>query len=276
MFYIHVIRSVIKHILKGWLTSSFISQECLFIDVVFVLFDLHLHSRFSIDALSKPETIVKVCKKKGIGFALTDHNNMNAYKAKPSVKSIAKKAGVFIVPGEEIKVFDESCEINDKKLGKKGKPKVAGEVIAYFLNKPIIPATFEEVLDNIRSQDALLSCPHPFDWPRKNFKAFPKYWKKFDCMETYNARAYYRGLNKTAQKFYNGKVVSGNIAALGVSDAHTPEEIGNGLTEIDAVNENEFRREIKKCRTKVIPKAKAKVWHHFQTQLAKRNLAKAR
>jgi len=237
-----------------------------------VLFDLHLHSRCSIDALSKPETIVKVCKKKGIGFALTDHNNMGAYSAKPSVKQLAKKAGVFIVPGEEIKIFEEKHKASTKEK----KAKVAGEVVAYFLQKPIMPATFEEVFDNIKSQGALLSCPHPFDWPRKNFKAFPKYWKKFDCMEIYNARAYYSGLNKTAQKFYNGKMVNGNIAALGVSDAHTPEEIGNGLTKIDAINEEEFRMEIKKCRTEVIPNAKANFWCHFQTQLAKRDLAKAR
>ena len=40
--------------------------------------------------------------------------------------------------------------------------------------------------------------------------------------------------------------MKGRIAALGVSDAHTPEELGMVLTEIDAVNEEEFRKEIKK------------------------------
>ncbi|MFA5931554.1 MAG: PHP-associated domain-containing protein [archaeon] len=230
-----------------------------------MLFDLHLHSRFSIDALSKPSTILKVCKKKGFGFSLTDHNNMDAYKGKDNIKQLAKKENVFLVPGEEIRVLKE-----------KGNRKAVGEVIGYFLQESITPSIFEEILDSIKSQDALLSCPHPFDWPRKNFKKFPKEWKKFDCMEIYNARAYYQGLNKKSEKFSLSEEVKGKIACLGVSDAHTPEEIGNGLTEIDAVNETEFRREIKKCRTKVVKNGRANILHHLQTQLAREHLLKGR
>lgn len=252
-----------------------------------MLFDLHLHSRYSIDALSKPQTIIKQCKKLGIGCALTDHNNMDAYRASLKLRQFAKKESVFLIPGEEIKILKESASkkaassyaVFSKKspsAAHSNKPKVAGEVVAYFLHKPVAPATFGEVLDNINSQGALLSCPHPFDWPRKNFKEFPKLWKVFDCMEIYNARAYYSGLNKKARKFSLRPEVNGKIACLGVSDAHTPEEIGNGLTEIDSADEEEFRKEIKKCRTKVIPHAKARLWHHFQTQLAKRDWAKAR
>jgi len=230
-----------------------------------MLFDLHLHSRFSVDALTRPETIVKICKKNNWGFALTDHNNMGAYVGTKSIAKLAKKEGVFCIPSEEIKV-----------LSSDGKGKTEGEVIAYFLNSPIIPSTFEEILDSVRKQGALLSCPHPFDWPRKNFKSFPKCYKEFDAMELYNARAYYSGLNKKSQKFYQNPKVMSSIAGFGVSDAHTPEEIGNGLTEIDAVNESEFRREVKKRRTRVIARFKSSFWHHFETQLAKRNLMRAR
>ncbi len=230
-----------------------------------MLFDLHLHSRFSVDALTKPSTIVKVCKKQGIGFALTDHNNMAAYKGDNNIKQLAKKESVFLVPGEEVKV-----------LNNKEQKKCVGEVIGYFLTDPIVPSTFEEILDDIKSQGALLSCPHPFDWPRKNFKSFPKEWKHFDAMEIYNARAYYQGLNRKSEKFFNSEMVNKKIAALGVSDAHTPEEIGNGLTEIDAVNEEEFRKEIKKCRTNVVANNKAKLWHHFQTQMARKHWMKER
>jgi hypothetical protein len=95
-------------------------------------------------------------------------------------------------------------------------------------------------------------------------------------MEVYNARAYYQGLNNAAQNFSNRKENLGEIALLGVSDAHTPEEIGNGLTEINAVNEEEFRKEIKACRTKIVKNKKAKVWDHLQTQLARRHWIKER
>jgi len=228
-----------------------------------MLFDLHLHSRYSVDALTKPSTIVKICKQNGWGFALTDHNNMNAYKGTGGVQKLAKREGVFCIPAEEIKVLNRQH-------------KTVGEVIGYFLEEPIAPATFEEILDSVKAQGALLSCPHPFDWPRKNFKAFPKLWRNFASMETYNARAYYTGLNRKAQAFSERKEVKGKIARLGVSDAHTPQEIGNGLTHIKASNESEFRREIKKCRTDVVMRSKAKPWHHIQTQLARKKWMKER
>jgi predicted metal-dependent phosphoesterase TrpH len=229
-----------------------------------MLFDLHMHSRYSVDALTKPETMVKICKRNGWGFSLTDHNNMNAY-SKGKIKQIAKKQDVFLIPGEEIKVLDSEEK----------KAKCVGEVIGYFLQKEIVPTTFESILDQINEQDALLACPHPFDWPRKNFKAFEKEWKKFDTMEVYNARAYYNGLNKKSQEFFE-KVTKGKLAPLANSDAHTPEEIGNGLTEINAHNESEFRKEIKKRRTIPIPRGKANVWHHFQTQMARKKWMKER
>jgi hypothetical protein len=221
-----------------------------------MLFDLHLHSNNSPDARTKPETIIKICKKKGFGVSITDHASMGAYFSNNSVLKLAKKEGVFLIPGEELRVLK-----NDR---------YAADLVAYFLNKEIPPKTFPEILDEVKSQGALLSCPHPFDWPRTNFKDFPKQWKKFDCVEVFNARAYYDGLNSKSQKFAEGK----KIARLGVSDAHTPEEIGNGLTEIDALTESEFRKEIKKQRTKVIIGGRAGLWHHFQTQLAERNLVK--
>ena len=227
-----------------------------------MLFDLHMHSRFSPDALTKPATIVKICKTNKWGFSLTDHNNMDAYVGANSIAKLAKKEKVFLIPGEEIKVIN-------------GQGKTVGEVIAYFLNKEIAPNTFENIFDELKKQGALLSCPHPFDWPRKNFKEFPKEWKKFDCMEVYNARAYYSGLNKNSQDFFKNTAKK-MIAPLGVSDAHTPEEIGNGLTEINASNEEEFRREIKKHKTKAIPNKKAKIWHHFQTQMARKKWMKER
>ena len=191
---------------------------------------------------------------------------MNAYKGANSIKRFAKKAGVFLVPGEEIRVLTSEMDMH----------KSLGEVIVYFPQKEIKPSAFESILDEVKSQGALLSCPHPFDWPRADFKEFPKEWKKFGAMEIYNARAYYQGLNDESEKFAMSPAVKGKIACLGVSDAHTPEEIGNGLTEISAVNEEEFRKEIKKCRTNVIANAHAGIKHHFQTQLAKRKLIKER
>ena len=239
-----------------------------------MLFDLHLHSRYSVDALSKPSTIVKVCKKNKWGFSLTDHDNMNGY-TKGKIKQLAKKEKVLLIPGEEIKVLEKPLakKPNGRKVIEDGKTK--GEVIAYFLKKEIVPTSFVEILDEVKKQDALLSCPHPFEWSRKNYKDFPKNRKHFTCMEIYNARAYYMGLNNKALDYYE-KNLKGKIAPLGSSDAHTPEEIGNGLTEINATTLEGVRKEMKKFRTEAIPMAKAKVTDHLQTQLARRKWIKER
>jgi predicted metal-dependent phosphoesterase TrpH len=172
-----------------------------------------------------------------------------------------------LIPGEEIKVLENE---------KKGKNlKCVGEVLAYFLKKEIVPTNFDSILEQVKEQDALLACPHPFEWSRKNFKNFEKEIKHFDAMEVYNARAYYQGLNKKAQKFFDEKA-KGKLAALASSDAHTPEEIGNALTEIPAENEEEFRKAIKKRQTTPLPRKKARVWHHFQTQMARKKWMKER
>ena len=171
----------------------------------------------------------------------------------------AKKEKIVFIMGEEIVVDKDGA--------------TAGEIVAYFLQKPIAPhQNFLDVFDEIKSQGALLSCPHPFDWPRKNFREFPLYWKKFDCVEVFNARAYSQSFNNKALDFSVGK----KIAKLGVSDAHTPEEIGNGLTEVNDSTAEGLRKELLKGRTKVFGNEKAKIWHHFQTQLVKKGVMKPR
>ena len=51
----------------------------------------------------------------------------------------------------------------------------------------------------------------------------------------------------------------------------TLEEIGNGLTKINATTLEGVRKELKKGNTKAIPRAKARFSHHLQTQLARRH-----
>jgi predicted metal-dependent phosphoesterase TrpH len=216
-----------------------------------------MHSK---DALTKPETTVKICKKNNWGFAITDHNNMNAYKGSQdkNVLNLAKKNKVFCIPGEEILVIEDN--------------KAIGEIIAYFISEPIAPSSFEEILDSVKSQGGILSCPHPFEFVRKNYKHLEKNLKYFSSIETFNARAWNPEFNKIAKKFATKHKVPG----LAVSDAHTPEEIGNGLTQINAQTENEFLREIKKGRVIHARTKKSGLWPHIETQLVKKGIEKAR
>ena len=59
--------------------------------------DMHFHTRYSLDAISRIPAAVKKAQKKGFGFAITDHNTIKGVlAAKPHMKTTT------IVPGIEI------------------------------------------------------------------------------------------------------------------------------------------------------------------------------
>lgn len=199
-------------------------------------FDLHIHSKFSPDAVSEPETIVKRAKAAGLkGFAITDHNTIRAW---PELARLAKQNDLVFVPGQEVDVTFEG-----KKLG---------HILALFTYDKISSSDIFEVIDDARSQSALLSFPHPFDTGR--------YFKGFDylmnngpisrfipAMETFNSRVLTSRANDIAKEFAQKH---GLIQTAG-SDAHMPYEIGNGYVIAKAQTELELLKEIKLGRVVV-------------------------
>lgn len=202
----------------------------------FSKFDLHIHSKFSPDAVSEPETIIKRVKAAGLkGFAITDHNTIRAW---PELARLAKQNNIVFVPGQEIDVT-----FNGKKLG---------HILALFTYDKITSTEILEVVDDARSQSALLSFPHPFDTGR--------YFRGFDylmnngpisrfvpAMETFNARVLTSRANEIAKEFAHKH---GLIQTAG-SDAHMPYEIGNGYLIAKAQTELELLKEIKLGRVVV-------------------------
>ncbi|MEK6921534.1 MAG: PHP domain-containing protein, partial [Nanoarchaeota archaeon] len=62
--------------------------------------DLHFHTEFSMDAISKIENVLHLAKKKNIGFAVTDHNQIGgAVKAIKLKKQ--KKQDTLVIPAVE-------------------------------------------------------------------------------------------------------------------------------------------------------------------------------
>lgn len=218
--------------------------------------DLHTHSIYSSCALIKPVTAIKKAKKLGIIIAITDHNTTKGWN---DYLLEANKQKTEVILGEEIKVLDSDG-------------KVCGELIGLFLNEEIKIMHFNQVIDSIKEQDGIVVVPHPFDSFRYGFKFIEKELKKINLIEAFNARSQLNAFNKKAEKFAE----KNNIGMIASSDAHTPEEIGNGLTEINAETLEEARKELLAGKTKLIKNKKANLWHHTQTQLIKRNLIKSR
>ena len=200
-------------------------------------FDLQLHSHFSRDAVNDPKNIVKFFAKKGMGFAVTDHNTADAW---PAIEKYARHYKVERVFGEEIKVFDAG--------------KYMGELIGLFLTEPVKPGQYHEVLDELLEQDAVISVSHPFDVFRAPAIIKPMFkdreradyiLKRIHAIEGHNSRMCLQAFNKKAVLFAQER----GLAVTGGSDAHFPQELGNGFTIIEGSTAEELREAIKKGKT---------------------------
>lgn len=212
--------------------------------------DCHLHSFRSFDSVNSPKTIIHLASKKKVDVAITDHDSIRSWK---EMNSLGLKAGVKVVQGEEIKIFDENQ--ND-----------VGEILGLFMNEFVKPKFYLEVIDDLREQDALISVSHPFDFLRHEFKLLKSEYKKVDCLEGFNSRCYADSFNDKAKAFseFHG------IPMTAGSDAHFPEEIGAAFLEIPkAQSLEDARKLIKKGKTSIHGK-RSSVMIHIKTFFAKK------
>ncbi len=192
--------------------------------------DLHIHSKYSSDSDSEPYKIIQIAKKKGLdGVAITDHNNSNGWK---EMLQMGKKYGIKVVLGEEIKIKDSFGSY---------------EIMALFLNEEIKSNDLDEVIDNIRQQNAIACISHPFDPYKTHINAINKLAKKVDAIEIFNARM-------ISNSFNNKALVLAKKHKLGIiagSDAHTEGEVGNAYTIADVNSLEDFKKAILKRETRV-------------------------
>lgn len=208
--------------------------------------DLHVHTHYSNDSISKIEKIAKTIKEKGLnGFAITDHNTVKGWK---EGERIAKKYKLFFIPGEEIKT---------KKNGK-----VIGDIIGIFLKKEIKSRKPMSVIKEIKEQGGIAIIPHPFhlltpfrgqlekdpDRLVTPFRAdIEDYKDVIDAIETFNARVITKLADEKAYIFAR----KNNIAMVGGSDAHYWKDAGDGYTFAPYVKKlEEFKKAILEKKTR--------------------------
>lgn len=220
-------------------------------------FDLHLHTFFSPDAINNPKNIVKFYSRQGMGFAVTDHNLCDAW---PALHKYAGQHGAVFVPGEEIKVFD----------GKK----FIGEFLGLFLQEPVSPGQYQNVLDELKRQDAVVSVAHPFDSFRKPVIVKPMFsekkladyiLKRVHAVEGFNSRVLLARHNNKAKRF----AFDHNLALTGGSDGHFPQELGKGYTIVEGNTAEDLRKAIKKKTSNCAGKLSSPMVHAL-TVIAKK------
>lgn len=204
-------------------------------------FDFHTHSKFSYDSLLSPKRIVRIAEKRGLdGIAITDHNTI-----KGALEASKLNNSMYIIIGSEIET-----EI--------------GDVIGLFLNEEITSKHFDEVVDEIKSQDGIVVLPHPY---KKNRDISNDLLRKVDLIETLNGRLSSE-LNHKAQTLAKNK----GMPIIGGSDAHISKSIGSVKTifncEKHAIHDVEdIKRLLLNGDAKIVGRESPRYVHYFSATI---------
>jgi predicted metal-dependent phosphoesterase TrpH len=164
--------------------------------------DLHSHTIYSKDCLTRPEALVAQARARGLDkIAVTEHNNLQGALA---AKALAPD---LVIVGEEIKTTH-------------------GEIIAYFVEEEV-PAGLspQETIARLRAQGAVISIPHPLDGLRGSAMGLENVLSIIDlvdALEVLNARCVRKEDNVAAARLAQER---GKLMTAG-SDAHILYEVG--------------------------------------------------
>ncbi|MBI2651331.1 PHP domain-containing protein [Candidatus Woesearchaeota archaeon] len=188
-------------------------------------YDLHTHTSYSKCSNMKPYILLKTAKKRGLnGIAVTDHNTIDGALA---VKKLNNDKNFEVIIGEEVTT-------------------TRGDVLAYYLQKPVNSIDFFKMVEEVRKQNGLIVIPHPFRTsinPMHKFKLPLEHIKgKIDAVECFNARTFLWD-NKKANEASNKL----GIAKTAGSDAHFKFEVASAFT----LFEGDLRKALKNRKTKI-------------------------
>ena len=167
--------------------------------------DLHIHSRRSPDGVMTLEEIVARARAAGLdGAAVCDHDL--------ALVDPPEFDGFLLIPGIEV-----STQF--------------GHLLGLFLTAPVETRDFFEAVDAIHTQGGLAVLAHPFEHSRDGSRLAPAV-PLLDGIEVWNSRA--------DRKIHNANALARSFAQVcrlrpfGGSDAHRPQEVGNGFTVVES------------------------------------------
>ncbi len=184
-------------------------------------YDLHTHTKYSIDGVLEPRELVKRGQKRGLaGIAVTDHNTIRG-----GLEAKAYECSDFkVIVGSEIMT-------------------TRGELIGLFLHEEVGNRTrdFRAVIDEIKDQGGIVIVPHPFDTIRRSaFKPRNEDAELFDGVEGLNSRCFSQSYNDRAVEF----AIRHDLPITAGSDAHFGWEVGNAYIRTNASSDEELKQAI--------------------------------
>ena len=167
--------------------------------------DLHVHSAASPDGRLSLDEIVAAARAAGLnGVAVTDHD--------VTLTDAPDYEDFLLIPG---------CEFSTE----------FGHLLGLFLRQPIEKRSFVRTVHAIHEQGGLAVLAHPFEHTRDAAR-IENLAVLLDGAEVWNGRAErkIRDANALARQF----VEDHGLRPFAGSDAHLPQEIGNGTVTVEA------------------------------------------
>lgn len=179
-------------------------------DLMKMIIDPHIHSKYSGDATPSPEDIVKKSREIGLdAIAVADHNTMKGSWA--ALEEAKDLDDFLVIPAMEVTTS-------------------RGHVVALGITEEIERGISpEETVKLIRNQGGIAIAPHPFVKYREGLCDYVK-TLDIDAIETLNSRYVFGYSNWRARNLAEKR----GIPQIGSSDAHFLGAIGSCVTELDA------------------------------------------
>lgn len=205
--------------------------------------DLHVHSECSPDGVMTLEEIVSLARARGLnGAAVCDHDL--------ALADPPRFDDFLLIPGIEV-----STQF--------------GHLLGLFITGPVETKDFFRAVEAIHGQGGLAVLAHPFERSRDGSRLAPAV-PLLDGVEVWNSRAERNIHDANALAASFAQVC--RLAPFGGSDAHCPQEVGNGFVIVEA---QAFTLEAVKAAllegNARVQGRRSRAWYAARSQLTKRN-----
>ena len=204
--------------------------------------DLHIHSERSPDGRMTLAEIAARARAAGLdGVAVCDHDRV--------LEDIPDFPDFLLIPGVEVSTEH-------------------GHLLGLFVETPIGTRQFHKAAERIHAQGGLAVLAHPFEHSRDEARLMPLL-PSLDGVEVWNRRADRKipDANARAAAFAEAHC----LRPFAGSDAHVPEEIGNGVMTVEAGEKTLAAvKQALLSGTARISGRRSRAWDTARSQLTKR------
>ncbi len=166
--------------------------------------DMHVHSEASLDGRMSIDEIVNTAKARGLNaVAICDHDSV--------MDAVPQYEDFIIIPGTEC-----STEL--------------GHMLGLFVREPVCSKPLCDAAEAIHAQGGIAVMAHPFEH-RTTADRLDAALPFIDGIEVWNGRAERK--NKNANAMAAEYASAHSRLCFAGSDAHLPEEIGNGVVYLE-------------------------------------------